>query len=79
MTSDDFRAYTSAYDKNGCKAYTFTDTSGEGTPCNQLLSDICPSVLEEVSASTYSSIATCSTYNLDNNIRTLLESSSKYH
>ncbi len=82
LTSDDYRASVSSYDKNGCRAYTFTDTSGENFFCDPQIYDICREdeyILDNVSTSTYSSIVTCSTYNMDANILSTLLQSSKFH
>ena len=84
LTSDDYSAYVRSYDKNGCSAYTFADTSKEYCYSQPFASascdvDINEYALDYVSTTTYSSMATCSTYNMDSNILNTLLQSSKYH
>lgn len=84
LTSDDFRTSVSNYNKNGCSAYTFADTSMEHCYTDPFLSDACnvdvnEYALDFVSSNTYSSTFTCSTYNMSSDIQSLLETSSKYH
>ena len=81
LTRDDFRDHTSNYDKNGCFAYTFTDTSREDFYCDPLIYDVCSEEyeLDFVSASTYSSMFTCTTYDMSSDTQDLLQTLSRYH
>jgi len=84
LTSDDLRTHVSKYDKNGCAAYTFADTSLEYCSSQARVSGACDVdynmyELDYVSTNTYSSVFTCSTYNMDSNVLNTLLQSSKYH
>ena len=63
IQNDDFITSVPKYNKDGCSAYTFTDTSED--------------TLDFVSNNTYSSVFTCSSYNMSSDTQSLLESSSK--
>ena len=84
LTDDDYLASVPKHDKNGCSAYTFSDTSDEPCYYDPLISDACyiggdEYILDFVSSNTYSSMFTCTTYNMSSDIQDLLRTSSKYH
>lgn len=88
LARDDFRTHVSSKDKNGCSAYTFTDTTHDQY-LNSLIEN--PTIyifdndahenylLDYVMNNTYSSMYTCSTYNMSSEIQDLLKTSSRYH
>ncbi|MCF6330877.1 MAG: hypothetical protein L3I99_04950 [Sulfurimonas sp.] len=59
----DYRTGVRAYDKNGCYAYTFDDTSYRS--------------LDSIAAQTYDNVATCTQYNMDSVVTEKLRSLQK--
>ena len=56
LQGDDYRTSVSQYDKNGCSAYTFDDTSGNFH------------TLDDIASKTYINAYTCTKYKMSSNI-----------
>lgn len=81
VPSDDYITHVPQYDKNGCRAYRFTDTSMEYCSSDPSVSSTCDVeyTLDFVSNNSYTSVFTCTVYDMNSEILDILVSSSKYH